>query len=154
MFKVLCLAVKLHGQAFHVQTSILQALQYYEHLAEPMAELLGVMRTDFDIERLGEDVLRDLAAKSFTSLDTKSPRSFGRFLVRMTELNPRTVLKQMSLLERKQESESYPIRNAMIEVHGLLIKYLSMSEDDVDIAPNEDDEDDAVSYTHLRAHET
>ena len=27
MFKVLCLAVKLHGQAFHVQTSILQALQ-------------------------------------------------------------------------------------------------------------------------------
>ncbi|MCP6368336.1 hypothetical protein NL479_28805, partial [Klebsiella pneumoniae] len=35
MFKVLCLAVKLHGQAFHVQTSILQALQYYEHLAEP-----------------------------------------------------------------------------------------------------------------------
>lgn len=142
MFKVLCLAVKLHGQAFHVQTSILQALQYYEHLAEPMAELLGVMRTDFDIERLGEDVLRDLAAKSFTSLDTKSPRSFGRFLVRMTELNPRTVLKQMSLLERQQESESYPIRNAMIEVHGLLIKYLSMSEDDVDIAPNEDDEDD------------
>ena len=60
----------------------------------------------------------------------------------MTELNPRTVLKQMSLLERQQESESYPIRNAMIEVHGLLIKYLSMSEDDVDIAPNEDDEDD------------
>lgn len=129
LFKVVCLAVKLHGQAFNVQTSISQALQYYEHLAEPMAELLSVMRTEFDVERLGEDVLRELAGKSFTSLDTKSPRSFGRFLVRMTELNPRSVLKQLSLLQQQQDSESYPIRNAMVESQGLLIKYLSTSDD-------------------------
>ncbi|KOS15882.1 condensin complex subunit 1 [Malassezia pachydermatis] len=129
LFKVLCLAVKQHGQAFTVQTSIMQALQYYEHLSEPMAELLSVLRTEFDVERLGEDVLRDLAAKTFTSLDTKSPRSFGRFLVRMAELNPRSVLKQVSLLQKHLDSESYPMRNAMIEVQGLLIKELCLSED-------------------------
>lgn len=136
IFRVVCLAVKLHGQGLNVQTSISQALQYYEHLAEPMAELLGAMRTEFDVEVLGEDVLRDFAAKSFTSLDSKGPRSYARFLVRMTELNPRSVLKLMSLLQRQQESESYPIRNAMVEVHGLLIKYLATSEDDVDAALN------------------
>lgn len=124
IFRVVCLAVKQHGQAFHVQTSIQQSLQYYEHLAEPMAELLALLRVEFDVERLGEDVLRDLAQKSFTSLDSKSPRSYGRFLVRMAELSPRSVLKQMSLLQKHLDSESYPMRNAMIEVQGLLIREL------------------------------
>ena len=129
LFKVTCLAVKLHGQAFNVQTSIMQSLQYYEHLAEPMAELLSVLRVEFDVARLGEDVLRELAAKSFTGLDSKSPRSYGRFLVRMAELNPHSVLKQISLLQKHQDSESYPMRNAMIEVQGLLIKSLALHPD-------------------------
>ncbi|WFD23771.1 condensin complex non-SMC subunit Cnd1 [Malassezia equina] len=150
LFKVTCLAVKLHGQAFNVQTSIMQSLQYYEHLAEPMAELLSVLRVEFDVQRLGEDVLRELAGKSFTSLDTKSPRSYGRFLVRMAELNPRSVLKQISLLQKHQDSESYPMRNAMIEVHGLLLKDLALHPDlgatDVPADGDNDDDDDAPAY--------
>lgn len=129
LLAVPCWAVKQHAQSFHVQTSILQSLQYYEHLAEPMAELLQLLRVEFDVERLGEDVLRDLAGKAFTSLDAKSPRSFGRFLVRMAELNPRSVLKQMSLLQRQLDSESYPMRMAMVEVHGRLIKELCLSDE-------------------------
>ncbi|WFD20122.1 condensin complex non-SMC subunit Cnd1 [Malassezia caprae] len=141
LFKVTCLAVKLHGQAFNVQTSIMQSLQYYEHLAEPMAELLSVLRNEFDVARLGEDVLRELAGKSFTSLDSKSPRSYGRFLVRMAELNPRSVLKQISLLQTHQDSESYPMRNAMIEVQGLLIKDLALHPDLGADAPGDGDDD-------------
>ncbi|CDR99695.1 hypothetical protein [Sporisorium scitamineum] len=129
IFKVICQAVKAHGQAFSAQTSIMQSLQYYEHLAEPMAELLAIMRLEFDYERLGEDVLREVAAKNFGAMDTKSPRSFGRFLVRMAELSPRSVLKQISLLQKHLDSESYPMRNALIETLGLLIKELALTDD-------------------------
>ncbi|WFD31737.1 condensin complex non-SMC subunit Cnd1 [Malassezia sp. CBS 17886] len=129
MFHVVCLAVKLHQQGFNTQTSIAQSLQYYEHLAEPMAELLALMRTEYDFERLCDDVLRDIAAKSFTALDSRSPRSFGRFLVRMAELSPRSVLRQMSLLQKHLDSESYPIRVAMVEVQGLLVRELCTAGD-------------------------
>ncbi|SPO25585.1 related to YCS4 - subunit of condensin protein complex [Ustilago trichophora] len=129
IFKVICQAVKAHGQAFSAQTSIMQSLQYYEHLAEPMAELLALMRLEFDYERLGEEVLREVAAKNFGAMDTKSPRSFGRFLVRMAELSPRSVLKQISLLQKHLDSESYPMRNALIETLGLLIKELALTDD-------------------------
>ncbi|KAK0538110.1 condensin complex non-SMC subunit Cnd1 [Tilletia horrida] len=127
--KIICQAVKAHGQAFSVHTSIMQSLQYYEHLSEPMAELLHLLRTEFDYERLGEDVLRDVASKTFGALDSKSPRSFGRFLVRMAQLSPRSVLKVVSLLQAHLNSESYPMRNALLEILGVLIQELVLSEE-------------------------
>jgi condensin complex subunit 1 len=105
IFKVICNCVKNHAQAFAVQTSIMQALAYYEHLAEPMAELLALLRTDFDYERLGDEVLREVAAREFGGLDTKGPRCFARFLVKMAELSPRSVLKVISLLNKHLDSE-------------------------------------------------
>jgi condensin complex subunit 1 len=105
IFKVICNCVKNHGQAFAVQTSIIQALAYYEHLAEPMAELLALLRTEFDYERLGDEVLREVAARDFGGLDTKGPRCFARFLVRMAELSSRSVLRVISLLNRHLDSE-------------------------------------------------
>ncbi|CAD6927131.1 unnamed protein product [Tilletia caries] len=127
--KIICQAVKAHGQAFSVHTSIMQSLQYYEHLSEPMAELLHLLRTEFDYERLGEDVLREIATKTFGAMDSKSPRSFGRFLVRMAQLSPRSVLKVVSLLQTHLNSESYPMRNALLEILGILIQELSLSEE-------------------------
>lgn len=131
IYKVVCNCVKNHGQAFAVQTSIMQALAYYEHLAEPMAELLSLLRTEFDYERLGDEVLREVAAREFGGLDTKSPRCFGRFLVRMAELNPRSVLRVISLLNKHLDSDSYPMRNAMLEILGILIKELTNTDDDI-----------------------
>lgn len=105
IFKVICNCVKNHAQAFAVQTSIMQALAYYEHLAEPMAELLALLRIEFDYERLGDEVLREVAAREFGGLDTKGPRCFARFLVRMAELSPRSVLRVISLLNKHLDSE-------------------------------------------------
>lgn len=141
LFRVICLAVKHHGQAFNVQTSIEQSLQYYEHLSEPMAELLCMMRVEYDYERLCEDVLREVGSKSFAGIDSKTPRSFSRFLVRMAELNPRSVLKQMSLLQTHLDSEAYPIRIAMVEVLGHMIRELTLAEDEFE--PSEEGETSA-----------
>jgi condensin complex subunit 1 len=98
VYKTICLAVKFHGHAFGAQTSIAQNLTYFEHLSEPMAELLAILEKEFDYPQLAEEVLRDVAGKSFAHNDAKGPRSFSKFLVRLAELSPRVVQKQMPLL--------------------------------------------------------
>lgn len=105
IYKVICLSVKFHGHSFGAQTSIIQNLTYFEHLSEPMAELLAILEKEFDYPQLAEECLRDVAGKSFAHNDAKGPRSFSRFLVRLAELCPRVVQKQMSLLLAHLDSE-------------------------------------------------
>lgn len=105
VYKVICLAVKFHGHAFGAQTSIVQNLTYFEHLSEPMAELLAILEKEFDYPQLAEEVLRDVAGKTFSHTDAKGPRSFSRFLVRLAELSPRVVHKQMPLLLTHLDSD-------------------------------------------------
>ncbi|KAI0941851.1 hypothetical protein AcV7_002423 [Taiwanofungus camphoratus] len=129
VYKVICLAVKHHGHALAAQISIMQSLQYYEHLSEPMAECLTILAKEFDHAQLGDEIMREIAAKSFSAQDSKGPRAFSRFLVRFAELAPRSVLKQISLLLSHLDSESYPMRMAIVEVIGCLIRELALSPD-------------------------
>jgi condensin complex subunit 1 len=70
-----------------------------------MAELLEMLEKEFDYGQLGEEVLREVAAKTFAHNDAKGPRSFSRFLVRLAEGSPRVVQKQMPLLLAHLDSE-------------------------------------------------
>ncbi|GAA5928884.1 condensin subunit YCS4 [Sporobolomyces koalae] len=128
IFRVLCLAAKNHGQSFNVQMTIMQNLQYNEHLSEPMAELVTVYSKEFDNDILGEKVLGEIADRNFSSQDTKGPRSFSKFLIRLCEISPRLVLKQIVLLQKHLDSESYPMRNSILEILSLLIRELSLSD--------------------------
>jgi condensin complex subunit 1 len=58
VYRIICIAAKNHGQAFNAQMSIMQNLQYTEHLSEPMAELVTILAKEFDYSQLGEEVLR------------------------------------------------------------------------------------------------
>ncbi|KAI6123353.1 non-SMC mitotic condensation complex subunit 1-domain-containing protein [Pisolithus thermaeus] len=132
VYKVICVAVKHHGHALAAQINIMQALQYHEHLSEPMAECLSHLAKHFDHAQLGEEILREIAGKTFSAQDTKGPRAFSRFMVKFCEESPRSVLKQISVLLGHLDSESYPMRMAMVEVIGLLIRELSSAEDNND----------------------
>ncbi|KAH0581355.1 hypothetical protein H2248_012446 [Termitomyces sp. 'cryptogamus'] len=127
VLKIICLAVKHHGHTLGAQVAIMQHLQFYEHLAEPMAECLSILANEFDYPQLGDELLREIAGKNFNVQDQKGPRVFARFLVRFAELAPRSILKQFSLLREQMDSESYPIRVALIEVIGYLIRELVTS---------------------------
>jgi condensin complex subunit 1 len=107
-----------------------QNLFYFEHLSEPMAEFLQILSEQYDYPQLAEDVLRDLSNKEFNSNDTKGPKSVSTFIAKLSELAPRLVIRQMTLLARFMESESYTLRCAIIEVCGNLIAMLSKEEDD------------------------
>ncbi len=47
----------------------------------------------------------EISTKHFVAQDAKGPRSIGRFLVKLAELSPRLVLKQMSLLQAHLDCE-------------------------------------------------
>ncbi|KAL1958455.1 hypothetical protein VTO42DRAFT_4319 [Malbranchea cinnamomea] len=131
-FKVLCIAVKHHGHAFGAQTSIVQLLTYFEHLSEPMAEFLHILADQYDFPQLSDEILRELGNKEFNSNDTKGPKSVSAFIVRLSELAPRLVIKQMTLLAKQLDSEAYTLRCAVIEVCGNLIADLSKQEEPSD----------------------
>ncbi|PLN77972.1 condensin complex component cnd1 [Aspergillus taichungensis] len=128
-FKVLCIAVKHHGHAFGAQTSIVQSLTYFEHLSEPMAEFLHILAEQYDYPQLSDEILKELGNKEFNSNDTRGPKSVSAFIVKLSELAPRLIIKQMTLLAKQLDSESYTLRCAVVEVCGNLIFDLSRQEE-------------------------
>ncbi|TKA78864.1 hypothetical protein B0A55_03813 [Friedmanniomyces simplex] len=128
-FKVLCVAIKHHGHAYGAQTSIIQNLTYFEHLAEPMAEFLNILAEQYDYPQLAEEVMKELSNKEFSANDTKGPKSVSTFVARLSELVPRVVQRQVSYLAKLLESENYTLRCAIIEVCGNLIVMLSKAEE-------------------------
>ncbi|KAK4235553.1 condensin complex subunit 1 [Achaetomium macrosporum] len=128
-FKVLCVAIKHHGHGYAAQISIVQNLTYFEHLSEPMAEFLHILAEQYDYPQLADEILRELSNKEFNSNDTKGPKSVSSFMIRLSELAPRLVIKQVTLLAKQLDSESYTLRCALIEVFGNMLAYLSKSDE-------------------------
>ena len=48
---------------------------------------------------------RELAHKEFNSNDTRVPKSVSAFIVKLSELTPRLIIKQMTLLAKQLDSE-------------------------------------------------
>ncbi|KAL2130913.1 hypothetical protein VTI74DRAFT_5797 [Chaetomium olivicolor] len=128
-FKVLCIAIKHHGHGYAAQISIVQNLTYFEHLSEPMAEFLHILAEQYDYPQLADEILRELSNKEFNSNDTKGPKSVSTFMIRLSELAPRLVIKQVTLLAKQLDSESYTLRCALIEVFGNMLAHLSKSDE-------------------------
>ena len=59
------------------------------------------------------DLFRDLSSKEFNNNDSKGPKSVAAFLIKLSELVPRSVLKQMTLLIKLLDSEvNYSVTKA------------------------------------------
>ena len=138
----------LHYTLAAAQISIVQNLTYFEHLSEPMAEFLQILTETYDYSQLAEEILRELSNKEFNTNDTKGPKSVSTFIVKLSELCPRIVIKQVTMLAKQLDSEvsspyprgekkalfanpyqSYTLRCALIEVCGNMIAYLSRQEE-------------------------
>lgn len=87
------------------QISIVQNLTYFEHLSEPMAEFLHILAEQYDYPQLTDEVLREISNKEFNSNDTKGPKSVSSFIVKLSELAPRLIIKQMTMLAKQLDSE-------------------------------------------------
>ena len=94
-----------------------------------MAEFLHILSEQYDYPQLTDEVLRDLSNKEFNNNDTRGPKSVSTFFIKLSELAPRLIIKQMTLLIKQLDSESYTLRCAVIEVCGNLIIDLSKQEE-------------------------
>ncbi|KAJ9073615.1 condensin complex non-SMC subunit Cnd1 [Entomophthora muscae] len=125
---IISICVKRYGHAFSVQTTVSQNLQYYEHLCDPMAELLDLLASEYDYPNLAGEVIREISQKDFSATDKIGPKSFSSFLVRLCELSPKLINKHMGILVKHLDSEAYSIRCGMIEILGILILDLVSSD--------------------------
>ena len=94
----------------------MQDLQYWEHSAEPMAELLKYLVEKQDYTQLADEILREISNKEFKDVSSKevkdSPnaKTFAAFLIKLTDLSPKTVLKNLGLLIHQLGSEVKKIK--------------------------------------------
>ncbi|KAK7028208.1 condensin complex non-SMC subunit Cnd1 [Paramarasmius palmivorus] len=127
---VICHAVKHHGHAPAAQILFMQRLQYYEHFAIPLAECISLLANEYEHHQLGDEIIREISHKTFSSQDSKTPKAFAAFLIKLSQQHPRMLLKQISLLLNLLDSEVYQIRQAIVEVIGDIIQHLDGSLED------------------------
>lgn len=70
-----------------------------------MAEFLHILSEQYDYPQLAEEILREISNKEFNSNDTKGPKSVSTFIAKLSELVPRLVIKQMTMLAKQLDSE-------------------------------------------------
>lgn len=121
MFRVVALAVTQHSLAHAIQNLIIQSLTYYVHLPVYMAELLHFLSTQYDHIALTEDLLRELSLFQFNSNDTNGPKSVSEFLIKLSELSPRLILKQMSSTAQLLDNSNQSLRCSVVETCGNIV---------------------------------
>lgn len=94
-----------------------------------MAEFLNILADTYDYPQLADEILRELSNKEFNSNDTKGPKSVSQFIVKLSELAPRIVIKQMTMLAKQLDSESYTLRCSLVEVCGNMVAFLSKEDE-------------------------
>ena len=94
-----------------------------------MAEFLHILSEQYDYPQLADEILRELSNKEFNQNDTRGPKSVSSFIIKLSELEPRLIIKQMTLLAKQLDSEAYTLRCAVVEVCGDLIADLSKQEE-------------------------
>ncbi|KAK6885151.1 Condensin complex subunit 1 [Candida tropicalis] len=139
IFKVLCVAVTKHGHGTMLQHSIIQCLTYYAHLPQYMAALLHTLTDKYDYMTLTEDVLREISQTHFNSNDTTGPKAVSEFLIRLSELSPKLILRQMTSISQLLDNSNQTLRCSVVEACGNIV---------VDMIKSSNKEQDENEDTH------
>lgn len=139
MFKDIALAVKFHGHGSVVKSSILQSLTYYVHLPPYMAELLNILDAQYDYNSLTEELLLEISQIQFNSNDSNGPRAISEFLIKLSELSPRLILKQLASTAQLLDNSNQTLRCSVVESCGNIV---------VDMIKNDQKEAESTDEQH------
>ncbi|KAG5363441.1 Condensin complex subunit 1 [Yarrowia sp. B02] len=129
-FDVIIAGIKFQNQANMAHSMLLQHLNYYEHLSEPVAELLAQLYKRENESTVSEAIILEVSQMHFSNTDSKAPKAIAMFLVKLSQLAPKLVLKQMAVLRRLLESDSYAIRNGIVDSCSQIVVGISTSGED------------------------
>lgn len=121
LFRVICLAVVKFNQIQNAQTSLDQLFLYFEHTAEPLADLLCMLYSQYDNTILYEEIIKGISTREFNSNDNKGPKAVAAFISKLVRLSPRLVLKQFTYISRLLESMVFTIRSTVVEAAGIIL---------------------------------
>ncbi|ORY51018.1 ARM repeat-containing protein [Rhizoclosmatium globosum] len=76
----------------------------------------GPSKNGMDFSELTDGILREVKDWEFTEDDSKQSKSFAKFIIKLSEVMSERVLKNMISLQGHMDSDSYVVRNAMLEV--------------------------------------
>lgn len=121
LYRVLSLAVVKFNQIRNVQTSLDQLFVYFEHISEPLADLLFMLYNDYDNSTLAEEIIREICDRGFNSNDTKGPKMVAIFFLRLTQLAPKLVLKNFTYMIQMLGGENFTVRSSIVESAGIIL---------------------------------
>ncbi|CUM64046.1 uncharacterized protein PRCAT00001634001 [Priceomyces carsonii] len=142
IFKIICISAKTQGQASVVQHYVIQSLTYYVHLSVYMAELLHTLAEQYDYSMLTEEILREISQTQFNSNDSNGPKAISEFLVKLSELNPKLILKQLSCISQLLDNSNQTLRSSVVEACGNIIVDIAQKE-------NHSDQDESSGTLHI-----
>lgn len=118
------LAVTRHDYVQGMKTIMLQDLNYYEVLMEPMAEFVAQLAQVQDNPPLVSELLAQLGHHRFSTSESGSVKIVSIFLTALGRLAPREALRNITSFINHLDCESYVMRMGMVEIIGALIGYL------------------------------
>ncbi|KAK3104798.1 hypothetical protein FSP39_010318 [Pinctada imbricata] len=125
---IIGIMVKRYNHALSASLKILQLLQHFEHLVNPLADMVEVITNQYGNRSVVGEIMREVGRKDPKDLarDNSGTRSFSSFLVEVAEKVPSVMLTNISVLMCHLEGESYTMRNGVLGILSeILLKVLS-----------------------------
>ncbi|AJV74001.1 Ycs4p [Saccharomyces cerevisiae YJM248] len=123
--RILAMCVKNHGQSSSIQSSLMTNLTYFLHLSVFNAELLKLLNDEYNYPQLTEDILKEISTRVFNAKDTTSPKAISNFLIKLSELSPGIMLRQMNLVITLLNNSSITLRCSVVEACGNIVAELA-----------------------------
>ncbi|CAI5035337.1 ATV_HP_G0017660.mRNA.1.CDS.1 [Saccharomyces cerevisiae] len=119
------MCVKNHGQSSSIQSSLMTNLTYFLHLSVFNAELLKLLNDEYNYPQLTEDILKEISTRVFNAKDTTGPKAISNFLIKLSELSPGIMLRQMNLVITLLNNSSITLRCSVVETCGNIVAELA-----------------------------
>ncbi|KAJ3373530.1 Condensin complex subunit [Kappamyces sp. JEL0680] len=127
---IFCRCASKYESCLKVLTNHLQDFLREDHLCEFVAEIIDASYVHYDYATLGEIILKIVGGKLYLDKDQdKLSKATSKFLLKLSELQPKLVLKNMVHLNDLLDSESPTIRAVMMDVIANII-HLHLASDD------------------------
>lgn len=121
-------AVVRQGFVHGMKTIILQDLNYFEALSEPLAEFVALLSQVDEHSTMVQELLEQIGGHRFKASEAGSVKIISVFLVGLARLAPRDALRSITEFISQMDCESYVMRMAMVEILGCLITHLGLQD--------------------------
>lgn len=131
VFNLMGVMVKEYNYGLGVSLKIVQLLQHFEHLVQPLAQAVETFVNEFSVKSIVSEVIREIGRMDPRDLarDTSGTRAYADFLVELAGRVPAQIIPNISVLLCHLNGESYSMRNGILGLMGEIVVKVLCKED-------------------------